>query len=121
MGFLAGKKILITGLLSSRSIAYGIAHACKREGALLAFTYVNEDLKDRVVKLAADFGSSPVLPCDVTNDDQIAAFLERHRDALRIRLTLPADYAAIDGQLLPAAPGAAHNHDGFFYALLQKS
>src|SRR6185503_6001676 len=55
------------------------------------------------------------------NDDQIAAFLERQRDALRIRLTLPADYAAIDGQLLPAAPGAAHNHDGFFYALLQKS
>ena len=73
MGFLDGKKILITGLLSSRSIAYGIAHACRREGALLAFTYVNDDLKDRVVKLAADFGSVPVLPCDVTHDDQIAA------------------------------------------------
>ena len=73
MGFLAGKKILITGLLSSRSIAYGIAHACKREGATLAFTYVNDDLKDRVVKLAADFGSAPVLPCDVTHDDQIDA------------------------------------------------
>ena len=55
------------------------------------------------------------------NGDQIAAFLQRHRDALRIRLTLPAEYGAIDGQLLPAAPGAAHNHDGFFYALLQKS
>jgi 16S rRNA (cytosine967-C5)-methyltransferase len=55
------------------------------------------------------------------NDDQITEFLQRHRDALRIRLTLPAEYAAIDGQLLPAAPGAAHNHDGFFYALLQKS
>ena len=57
MGFLAGKKILITGVLSNRSIAYGIAHACQREGATLAFTYVNDDLKDRVVKLAADFGS----------------------------------------------------------------
>jgi 16S rRNA (cytosine967-C5)-methyltransferase len=55
------------------------------------------------------------------NDDQITAFLQRHRDALRIRLTLPAEYDAIEGQLLPAAPGAAHNHDGFFYALLQKS
>jgi 16S rRNA (cytosine967-C5)-methyltransferase len=55
------------------------------------------------------------------NDDQITAFLQRHHDALRIRLTLPAEYAAIEGQLLPAAPGAAHNHDGFFYALLQKS
>jgi 16S rRNA (cytosine967-C5)-methyltransferase len=55
------------------------------------------------------------------NGDQIVAFLERQHDALRIRLTLPAEYDAIDGQLLPAAPGAAHNHDGFFYALLQKS
>ena len=45
----------------------------------------------------------------------------RHRDALRIRLTLPAECDAIGGQLLPAGPGAAHNHDGFFYALLQKS
>jgi 16S rRNA (cytosine967-C5)-methyltransferase len=55
------------------------------------------------------------------NDDQITAFLDRHRDALRIRPTLPVEYGAVDGQLLPAAPGAAHNHDGFFYALLQKS
>ena len=65
MGFLADKKILITGLLSNRSIAYGIAQACQREGATLAFTYVNDDLKERVVKLAAEFGSVPVLPCDV--------------------------------------------------------
>jgi 16S rRNA (cytosine967-C5)-methyltransferase len=55
------------------------------------------------------------------NDDQVVAFLDRQRDALRIRLTLPPEYGATDGQLLPAAPGAAHNHDGFFYALLQKS
>ena len=69
MGFLADKKILITGLLSNRSIAYGVARACHREGATLAFTYVNDDLKDRVVKLAAEFGALPVLPCDVTKDD----------------------------------------------------
>jgi len=49
MGFLADKKILITGVLSNRSIAYGVARACQREGATLAFTYVNDDLKDRVV------------------------------------------------------------------------
>ncbi len=55
------------------------------------------------------------------NDDQIDAFLARHRDALRSHVALPAEFGAIDGQLLPAAPGAAHNHDGFFYALLQKS
>ena len=56
MGFLADKKILITGVLSNRSIAYGVARACQREGATLAFTYVNDDLKERVVKLAADSG-----------------------------------------------------------------
>jgi enoyl-[acyl-carrier protein] reductase I len=76
MGMLADKKILITGLLSNRSIAYGIARACQREGAMLAFTYVNADLKDRVAKLAADFGSAPVLPCDVTYDEQIAALFD---------------------------------------------
>ena len=62
--------------MSNRSIAYGIARACQREGATLAFTYVNADLKDRVVKLAADFGSAPVLPCDVTDDEQIAALFD---------------------------------------------
>ena len=76
MGMLNDRKILITGLLSNRSIAYGIARACRREGATLAFTYVNADLKDRVARLAADFGSAPVLPCDVTDDDQIAALFD---------------------------------------------
>lgn len=85
MGFLAGKKILITGLLSDRSIAYGIAQACKREGAELAFTYVSEDLKQRVIDLASHFGSGIVLPCDVASDEQIAAVfaeLGKHWDGL---------------------------------------
>ncbi len=73
MGFLANKKILITGLLSNRSIAYGIAQAAKREGAELAFTYANEDLRQRVIDLAAEFGSDIVLPCDVASDEQITA------------------------------------------------
>ena len=73
MGFLADKKILITGILSNRSIAYGVAHACRREGANLAFTYVNDELKERVVKIAEEFGPVPVLPCDVTKDDDIDA------------------------------------------------
>ena len=73
MGFLADRKILITGVLSNRSIAYGVARACQREGAALAFTYVNDELKDRVVKLAAEFGAVPLHPCDVTPDDDLAA------------------------------------------------
>ena len=68
MGFLADRKILITGILSNRSIAYGVAKACQREGATLAFTYVNDDLQDRVTKLAGDFGTCPVLRCDVTSE-----------------------------------------------------
>ena len=71
MEMLAGRKILVTGLLSNRSIAYGIAEAAQREGATLAFTYAGENLKDRVVKLAADFGTTLVLPCDVTRDAEI--------------------------------------------------
>ena len=71
MSFLQDRKILVTGLLSNRSIAYGIAKALHREGATLAFTYQNADLKNRVTQLAADFGSAPVLPCDVAEDDQI--------------------------------------------------
>lgn len=73
MGFLQGKKILVTGLLSDRSIAYGIARALVREGAALAFTYVNDELRGRVVALAKEFGAAPVLPCDVTRDEDIAA------------------------------------------------
>ncbi len=73
MGFLAGKKILITGLLSNRSIAYGIATACKREGAELAFTYVGERFKDRAVEFAKEFETSLIFDCDVSSDDQIKA------------------------------------------------
>jgi enoyl-[acyl-carrier protein] reductase I len=89
MGLLADRKILITGVLSNRSIAYGVAKACQREGAALAFTYVNDDLKPRVVKLAAEFGACPVLPCDVTSDAQVAALFA----------ALGAEWGGLDGLL----------------------
>ncbi|MFY9326417.1 MAG: enoyl-ACP reductase FabI [Georgfuchsia sp.] len=73
MGFLAGKRILITGLISNRSIAYGIAKACHREGAQLAFTYQNDRLKDRLAKYTEEFGNAPIYPCDVADDAQIDA------------------------------------------------
>jgi len=85
MGFLAGKRFLITGLLSNRSIAFGIARALKREGAELAFTYQGEGVKARVVPLAAELGSDLVFACDVAKDEEIAAlFTEcaRHWDGL---------------------------------------
>src|SRR5574343_1296598 len=71
MGFLAGKRLLITGLLSNRSIAYGIAKACHREGAELAFSYVGERFKDRITEFAAEFGSDLIFDCDVGDDAQI--------------------------------------------------
>jgi len=71
MGFLADKKILITGLLSKHSIAYGIAKACHREGAQLAFTYQTERFEDRIKKFAAEFGSDITIPLDVSSDEQI--------------------------------------------------
>ena len=89
MGFLAGKKILITGVLSHRSIACGVAQACHREGATLAFTYVNDDLKERVAKIAAGFGTVPVLRCDVTKDEDIDALFA----------ALGAEWGALDGLL----------------------
>ena len=73
MGFLAGKRILVTGVLSNRSIAYGIARACHQQGAELAFTYVGDRFKERVAEFAAEFGSKIVLPCDVAEDSQIEA------------------------------------------------
>lgn len=71
MGFLAGKKILITGLLSDRSIAYGVAKACKAQGASLIFTYQSERFLDRVTDLAAHFDSKELFKCDVTLDEDI--------------------------------------------------
>ncbi|MCG6886499.1 MAG: enoyl-ACP reductase [Proteobacteria bacterium] len=71
MGFLQGKRALIVGLASNRSIASGIAHAMRREGAELAFTYQNEKLESRVAKMAAELDSEIVVPCDVSSDDEI--------------------------------------------------
>jgi len=76
MGFLQGKRALITGIASERSIASGIAEAMHREGAELAFTYQNDKLKSRVEKAAEEYGSKIVIPLDVTDDAQIAACFE---------------------------------------------
>ncbi|MFD1245731.1 enoyl-ACP reductase FabI [Paralysiella testudinis] len=85
MGFLQGKKILITGMISERSIAYGIARACREQGAELAFTYVVDKLEERVRKMAAELGSELVFRCDVQSDDEINqafADLGQHWDGL---------------------------------------
>jgi enoyl-[acyl-carrier protein] reductase I len=129
MGFLAGKKFLITGILSNRSIAYGIARACHREGATLAFTYVNDALKERVTKIAAEFGTVPVLPCDVTQDDQIdgvfAALKSEwgvmdgllHAIAFAPREALAGDYL---NAISRSAFAIAHDVSSYSFAALAK-
>src|ERR1700704_4214984 len=85
MGFLQGRRILVTGMLSNRSIAYGIAKACQREGAELAFTYQGEGIRERVIDLAKEFVTDRVFPCDVTDDaqiEQLFAELKKHWDHL---------------------------------------
>ncbi|NVK31111.1 MAG: enoyl-ACP reductase [Gammaproteobacteria bacterium] len=87
MGLLTGKKILVTGVASKRSIAWGIAQSMHREGATLAFTYMGDRLKDRVIDLAAQCDSDLVLPCDVQNDDEISAVFK----------TLGEQWGTLDG------------------------
>jgi enoyl-[acyl-carrier protein] reductase I len=87
MGFLSGKRALIAGVASNRSIAWGIAQAMHREGAELAFTYPNDKLKGRVEKHASELGSEIVLPCDVTDDNQITQLFDdlgKHWDGLDV-------------------------------------
>lgn len=87
MGFLTGKKALIVGLASNRSIAYGIAKALHEQGAELAFTYQNEKLQERVINMAVEFGSDLAFPCDVGSDTEIEAVftdLNRYWDKLDI-------------------------------------
>jgi enoyl-[acyl-carrier protein] reductase I len=130
MGFLDNKKILITGLLSNRSIAYGIARAMHREGAQLAFSFQGERIKDRVVELAAEFGSRLVLPCDVASDAEIDALfadLGKHWDGLDgiIHSIAFAPREALAGDYLDSvtreAFRIAHEISSYSFAALAKA
>ncbi len=130
MGFMAGKKVIIAGLLSNRSIAYGIARAMKREGAELAFTYQMEKHAQRVADLAADFDSKIVLPCDVADDAQIDTLfpsLAKHWDGLDVVVHSVAfvPKTALDGDYLEAVTREnfriAHDISSYSFAALAKA
>jgi enoyl-[acyl-carrier protein] reductase I len=87
MGMFDGKKILVLGVANDRSIAWGIAEALHREGARVAFNYLNEALERRVRPLAESVGCSTVYPCDVQSDEQLDAMFSRIKD----------DWGTIDG------------------------
>jgi enoyl-[acyl-carrier protein] reductase I len=130
MGLLAGKRMLITGLLSNRSIAYGIARAMQREGATLAFTYQGEGVKERVLKLAAEFSSELVFPCDVASDDEILLLfneLGKHWDGMDgiVHSIAYAPRAALAGEFLDGltreAFRVAHDVSSYSFAALAKA
>ncbi len=125
MGFLAGKKALIVGLASNRSIAYGIANAFKAQGASLAFTYQNERLQERVIEMANEFESSIALPCDVAYDAEIARVFEdlrKHWETLDILVHsvayAPADQIGGDFVTNATRDGFKIAHDISAYSLV---
>jgi enoyl-[acyl-carrier protein] reductase I len=130
MGFLAGKRALIVGLASNRSIAYGIAKAMHREGAELAFTYQNEKLQSRVVKMAEEFNSNITLPCDVSSDEQIAAVFEQLKNSwdgldIIIHSVAFAPRAELEGAYLENATregfNTAHDISSYSFGALAKA
>lgn len=130
MAFLAGKRILITGLLSNRSIAYGIAKAMHREGAQLAFTYQGEGIRERVAKTVTEFGSELLFPCDVSNDTEITRCfndLGKHWDGLDsiVHSIAYAPREALSGDYLETvnreAFRIAHDVSSYSFAALAKA
>ena len=129
MALLTGKKILVTGLLSNRSIAYGIAKAARREGAELAFTYQNERFKDRVADMAGEFGSKLFFACDVANDaeiNQLFADLKKNWGTLDglVHAIAFAPRESIAGDFLEGATReafrVAHDVSSYSFAALAK-
>lgn len=130
MGFLDGKRILITGLLSNRSIAYGVAKACRQQGAELAFTYQSERFRERVAEMAAGLDSTLVFPCDVTEDEQITelfAALGKSWDGLDglVHAIAYAPREALAGEFLEGldreAFRAAHDISSYSFVALTKA
>ncbi len=130
MGFMSGKRVLIVGVASNRSIAWGIARAMHREGAELAFSYPNEKMGARVSKLAAELGADIVLPCDVGSDEQIETLftdLGKHWDGLDVIVHsvafAPADQLAGDYLECVTREGFAIAHDisSYSFAALAKA
>ncbi len=131
MGFLADKRILITGMISNRSIAYGVAQAMHKQGAELAFTYQGERVKPRVEKMAREeFGSELVFPCDVSSDEEIENLftsLKQHWDGLDgiVHSIAYAPREALDGEFLEGfsreAFRIAHDISAYSFPALAKA
>jgi enoyl-[acyl-carrier protein] reductase I len=130
MGFMQGKRVLIVGLASNRSIAWGIAKAMHREGAELAFTFQNDKLQSRVEEMAAECGSNITVECDVSNDDHIEnvfKVLGQHWDGLDgiVHSVAFAPRDALDGDYVNATTRdnfrIAHDISSYSFTALAKA
>lgn len=130
MGFMQGKRVLIVGLASNRSIAWGIAQAMHREGAELAFSYQNDKLKSRVEEMAAELGSSLTMELDVANDshiDNVFVELGKHWDGLDciVHSVAYAPREALDGDYVDATTrenfAIAHDISSYSFTALAKA
>jgi len=130
MGFMQGKRVLIVGLASNRSIAWGIAQAMHREGAEIAFTFQNEKLQGRVEKMAAECNSNLTIECDVSSDEQIDnVFTElgKHWDGLDciVHSVAFAPREALDGDFVEATSREnfriAHDISSYSFTALAKA
>jgi len=130
MSFLKGKKILIVGLASNRSIASGVAEAMHQQGADLAFSYQNDKLKPRVEKMAGEWGSNLTFPCDLSDDasiDQLFESLGKHWDGLDV-IVHSAAFAPgdqLDGNYVDAVSregfSIAHDISSYSFVALAKA
>ncbi|PPD49650.1 MAG: enoyl-[acyl-carrier-protein] reductase FabI [Methylobacter sp.] len=130
MGFMQGKRVLIVGLASNRSIAWGIAQAMHREGAELAFTYQNGKLQSRVEDMAAQCNSSITIECDVSIDehiDNVFKKLSEHWDGLDsiVHSVAFAPRDALDGDYVNATTRdnfrIAHDVSSYSFTALAKA
>ena len=130
MGFMEGKRVLIVGLASNRSIAWGIAQAMHREGAELAFTFQNEKLQGRVEKMAAECGSEITVECDVSKDENITTVFEtlgQHWDGLDciVHSVAFAPREALEGNYVDAVTrenfNIAHDISSYSFTALAKA
>ena len=130
MAFLKGKRALIAGVASNRSIAWGVAQAMHQQGAELAFTYPNDKMKPRVEALAAELGSSIVLPCDVASDTEISdlfSSLGEHWDGFDIMVhsIAFAPREELEGLYLDAVSregfNTAHEISSYSFAAMAKA
>jgi len=130
MALLSGKRILVTGVISTRSIAYGVAKAARREGAEIALTYQNERFRERVTEMAQELGSSIALPCEVTSDAEIQSLFDQlgkrwqnldglvHAIAFAPREAIAGDF--LDG-INREAFRQAHDISSYSFAALAKA